>query len=270
MWDVRNEDSGARRKISGHPGAAASLYVSETLGQYDIRGTLRCYYGGMSREAGSGGHGIDEGTILVAVEIKPMNGMNQLFDVPVQVKNGYMLQPGMFLNHGVPYVMAQSSIDDLMSAGSFEPEITPDRKNMFSPPQTRSANMEAVAERPKPVQTREEYESLKQKQETGQSAEEAAAAKAKARRKQRVQEGAQPRVLGALEDSHGLDEKPGYTCPTCKRHNPDVYQSNHGEAQHETGCAVGDRVCRDRKMKLNPNWSQDSRSYLNRPKKRPE
>ena len=135
MWNLGREE-GSSRKVNGHAGAAATSYVSETLGDFNIPGTLRTRFAGMERESGKGGHGITNGTLLVDVEITPIKGMSQVVEVPVQVKNGYMLQPAVMIHQGCPMVIAQSAIDDLIASGTFDDKIKPDRKHMFSSPKT--------------------------------------------------------------------------------------------------------------------------------------
>ena len=137
LW-MKNED-GATKKLSGHPGAAACAYVSETFGEFNINGALKTVYAGLHRSAGSGGHDITDGTIAVQVEMTPVKGMTQRIEVPVTVKNGYMLSPGIFYHQGSPYIISQSAIDELVSDATFRDEVRPDRKNMFSPPRTSSA-----------------------------------------------------------------------------------------------------------------------------------
>lgn len=130
------EEGGATKKVMGHAGAAACGYVSEAFGEFDIGGTLKTTYTGMEREAGHGGHGITQGTVNVEVELQPIKGVLQRLDVPVTVRNGYMLSPGLFYHQGTPYILSQSAIDELMRSASFKDEVKTDRLNMYSPPKS--------------------------------------------------------------------------------------------------------------------------------------
>jgi len=133
QWSY-SKDSTSRRKVEGSPAAAATFYVAETLGEYSTKANLRPRYLGMQREAGSGQYGITDGTIDIVVEVTPLGGMKQVIEVPVMVKAGYMLQPGIFFHHGTPYIISQSSVDQLMDDARFSNEVRTDRPHMFSPP----------------------------------------------------------------------------------------------------------------------------------------
>lgn len=145
LWNIHRKES--TRKIEGHPGAAAAMYVSEAFGEFNIHGTLRARYSGLQREAGKGGHGITEGTILVDIELKPVHGMTQVVEVPVYVQAGYMQTPGIMYHQGSPMVIAQSAIDEIMSAAKYGDKIDADRRHLFAPPkvETRKASLEREA-----------------------------------------------------------------------------------------------------------------------------
>lgn len=135
MWSLGTERE-STRKIQGNAAASATMWVSEALGEFDIQGTVKAHYAGMVREAGYGGHGITDGLINVEVEVTPIQGkgMTQVLEVPVQVRHGRMLQPGLFRHQGVPYVLSQSAIDEVMRSGLLSKELKVDRKTLYSPP----------------------------------------------------------------------------------------------------------------------------------------
>lgn len=135
VWGF-GEDSGPVKKLSGHPSVDASLYVAEALGEFDIEGEVKPRYAGMNRDAGYGAFGIIEGEINVDVAIIPSRGFPQYIEVPVQVKKGYMIQPGLFYYHGSPYIMSQSAFDAIMKEALYSEgmDVVEDRPNMYSPP----------------------------------------------------------------------------------------------------------------------------------------
>lgn len=133
LWSYSSE-SNARRKLAGNPASAAAHYVVEALSDFVISGDLHPRYKGMRRDAGSGQYGIDEGRIDVIVDIKPIRGMQQRIEVPVLVKNGYMIQPGLFYHHGTPFVMAQSAFDALVDDALYADDVKVDRPNMYTLP----------------------------------------------------------------------------------------------------------------------------------------
>jgi hypothetical protein len=133
QWNYSNKDDGTR-KIEGNPGLAATMYVVQTLSEYTSNANMRPRYLGMQREAGSGQYGITEGVIDVSVEMAPVGGMKQVIDVPVIVRAGRMLQPGVFMHQGSPYIISKSSMEQLLDDAKFSNEVKPSRPNMYSPP----------------------------------------------------------------------------------------------------------------------------------------
>lgn len=137
VWNF-SQEPGSTRKIVGHPSVDSSMFVSEAFAEFDVEGQIYPRYAGMSREAGRGGFGISNGEILVDVEIRPTVGIPQRVQVPVTVKNGYMIRPGLFYHQGAPYVLSQSAIDDVMQGSIFSEGKDVfdkvDRKNLFSVP----------------------------------------------------------------------------------------------------------------------------------------
>lgn len=133
QWSYSNKDDGTR-KIEGNPGLAATMYVIQTLSEYTSNANMRPRYLGMQREAGTGQYGITEGVIDVSVEMAPLGGMKQVIEVPVIVRAGRMLQPGVFMHQGSPYIISKSSMEQLLDDAKFSNEVKPSRPNMFSPP----------------------------------------------------------------------------------------------------------------------------------------
>lgn len=181
VWSFDEENEGSSRKIIGHAGASAAAYVSEVLSEYDIQGTVLARCTGMDRAAGHGAHGIVDGTITVDAEITPIRGMTQVLEIPVTVKNGYLLRPGIAYLHGSPMVLAQSALDDVMREAVIDDEVKPDRKHMYSPGGRTAAKRSA----PPFGQSKREYEQAKKHYEQDTKSEEE---KAKERRKRRQKE----------------------------------------------------------------------------------
>lgn len=175
LWS-HESDRDSTRKIQGHAGTAASLYVAETLGDFNIPGSVRTRFVGMERSAGHGGHGITEGVLTVDVEIQPVRGITQTIEVPVYVRNGHMLQPGLLYHEGTPYILAQSSINEILDQACIGGEVKTDRRSLYSPPKQASS-------RPRLTQkdfckpTKDEVE--KSKKENKQEEDEKARAKAR-------------------------------------------------------------------------------------------
>lgn len=182
------QERGASRKLVGHPGREAGMYVAESFGEYKIHGQVKTRFAGMNRTAGQGAHGITDGEIRVAVELVPTSGVSQLLEVPVTVKNGYMLQPGMFWCEGTPYILSQSAVDDVLEGVTFSKFPQPDRPSMFSPPPPKARKSASRDSRTAAPSSSDVVKSMRpidvERERKRKEDDYADEAKAKARRKQ--------------------------------------------------------------------------------------
>ena len=110
------EDSNSR-KIVGHPHQEACTFVGGIFSEFDAHGRIGLRVVNTRRIAGRGAHGITDGEITVQVDLKPLKGMHQSVEVPIQVRSGYMYAPSTLYHEGVPHIIAQSSIDDILERG---------------------------------------------------------------------------------------------------------------------------------------------------------
>lgn len=141
--------SEASRKLASHPGQEAASFVIEALGEFRFEGQVRARPTSMRREAGGHRHeDLQEGLINVEVEIIPTEGLKQIIDVPVTVRNARMERPVMFLNQGVPYVLSQTALDQILQYSRFEYPQYPERNNQFVLPNTRRSIEAQAQERP--------------------------------------------------------------------------------------------------------------------------
>lgn len=212
-WGIGQVDRAGTRKLQGHPGSAAALYASEALGEFRIDGRVKAHYQGLTRSAGEGAHGVTEGTIEVALDLIPMRGMTQTVDVPITVKNGYMIQPGIMYHQGSPYIICQSAIDDILSSSGISEPPETDRAHIYATPRVAAAltaqldteacgacgmphhadmdcysDLEVDAGASSPFSSKRDEMKARQDYENRQKDEQMAAAKAKLRRRQQKQQ----------------------------------------------------------------------------------
>jgi hypothetical protein len=130
MWGQKQDTY--MKKIEGNTADEASMFATEVFGEFNIPGTFRCRYLGMNRTSGHGGHGITEGTITVEATLKPIHGMTETVEIPIQVRKGYMLAPSLMYYKGSACLIAQSAIDKIMDYSKYRDKMDLDRNHLYS------------------------------------------------------------------------------------------------------------------------------------------
>lgn len=130
----RNPDEDPGFQIgSQHPGQAAIIAVRQTLSEFNLPTEMRARFIGMHRYSGRGAHAIDDGVVNIEVAFRSLSGVDHAIEVPVNVHNGRVLAPVMFLDRGEFRAMTQTAFDDILDRSTFLADA-PNRVNMFSPP----------------------------------------------------------------------------------------------------------------------------------------
>jgi len=135
QWNMsrRNDLQGMGAPIgSQHPGTAAVLAVKAALAEFDLP-PYDMRVAGTHRAAGHGGHNMSDGRVTVEVTLHNLSGPNHVVDVPVQVRSGRLLDPGVLLDNGSRRVMTQHTFDDIIARGSFQAPVQ-DRQHMYARP----------------------------------------------------------------------------------------------------------------------------------------
>jgi hypothetical protein len=132
--DVPDEDDEIGVKIGGqHPGLAAVALVRETLSEFHIPSQFQLRFAGMKRFSGTPPYGMEVGHITIQAEMQSQSSVRHYVDVPVIVREGRMLRPGLIVHEGTIRVLTQNTIDDILGRGEIYRRPL-DRKTLFSPP----------------------------------------------------------------------------------------------------------------------------------------
>lgn len=116
-----------------HPSIAAVMAAHHALSGYRMPMAPQLRALKMERTAGHGAHGMSDGTVTVRARATTLSGVSREFDLPVPVRNGYVLEPVMFIHEGTAYPLTQDTIDALHDRGTFYGQL-PSRPTMFHPP----------------------------------------------------------------------------------------------------------------------------------------
>lgn len=109
--------------------------VSEFLGQFTWPMPPVLTYRGMrtaTRDERTSAVDADAQVILSA-QIVTMTGCRKEIDIPVHVRAGKLLEPSVVLVDGVPRILAQSLVDEIVRQGTFRQKVDP-RGGMFGGP----------------------------------------------------------------------------------------------------------------------------------------
>ena len=78
---------------------------------------------------------VDDGVILLKVAFTTLSGVRKAVDVPVEIREGMVVQPSVFLDNGTMQIISPSAVNDMVKAGTFHQQSFP--RTEFSPPLTR-------------------------------------------------------------------------------------------------------------------------------------
>lgn len=129
-----NQDPAAdRRRV---PQQAISL-VSDFLGQFIWPLPPQLVYRGIrtaTRDEDTPAIEADA-QIIISAKIVTASGCRVETEIPVMIRSGQLLEPSVMVVDGVPRIMAQSLVDEIIRPRTFKQKIDP-RGGMFAPPLT--------------------------------------------------------------------------------------------------------------------------------------
>jgi len=76
--------------------------------------------------------------VILSAKVTTTSGCRREFDIPVVVRAGQLLEPSVAIVDGMPRVLAQSLIDELVRGGTFKQKIDP-RGSIYGPPMDQFA-----------------------------------------------------------------------------------------------------------------------------------
>lgn len=133
-------DLGAQSEVGGHkltaasaPGEAITL-VRSVVASYIWPQPPKLEYTGLRRSNNrvAAGTPIDQGVVTVTGTIHTGIGAPLSFDIPVEIRNGQLLEPALMIFNGTPAVISQSAIDTMVRNHSAY--YTPAGREQFGPP----------------------------------------------------------------------------------------------------------------------------------------
>lgn len=139
--DLKNAFGGHEAKMrltSQNVGQAAISMVREILDQYSLPNRPNLGYSGIRAARLASNNKIDGGVITVHAEFRTRTGVNVGIDVPVEVREGQLIEPSVVVVNGSPRIIAQSTFDDIVSHNTFKEQAR--IRPIYSAPLTSEQN----------------------------------------------------------------------------------------------------------------------------------
>lgn len=132
-WSLDPDPENHLRIGKQHPGTAAVMLVHTALSDFNIPTPVNVRFAGLKRVKGHPPYYMDEGHVLVKAELQSLSSVKHHITVPVVVREGKMLYPGVLFHNERPRVMAQNTFDEILREGEVFVPIF-DRKHLYSMP----------------------------------------------------------------------------------------------------------------------------------------
>ena len=134
----RNMEGDGKRITVNNVGSEAIAMVRNITSNMKFPSHLKLAYAGLKRTAnGFDNKELNNGVVTVNAEFKTLTGAHVNLDIPIEIRNGHLLDPAVFFHDGRMKVFAQSAINDLShDLSTFMAERG---RGMFDPPQDYEA-----------------------------------------------------------------------------------------------------------------------------------
>jgi hypothetical protein len=110
----RNMDGGGKRITVNNVGTEAIAMVRGMTSNMKFPSHVRLSYAGLKRTAnGFDNKYLHNGVVTVNAEFKTLTGAHVNLDIPIEIRNGSLLDPAVFFHDGRLNVFAQSAINSL-------------------------------------------------------------------------------------------------------------------------------------------------------------
>lgn len=90
---------------------------------------------------------LEDGVVTIFAEIRTISGVNVGFDIPMEIRDGELMEPSVVVVDGAPRIIAQSTFDDLVERSTMY-DLPPVRE-MYSAPVQQNQAAEAYGNRTK-------------------------------------------------------------------------------------------------------------------------
>lgn len=126
-------------------GPKALDMVRQILGNYTLPNKPVLGYSGVRNLRSASNNKLQSGVVTIHAEFKTRTGVNVGIDVPVEIRDGELVEPSVVVMNGQPKIIAQSSFDTIIEYNSARgPESL---RDMYDPPMTKHHNQMALDNR---------------------------------------------------------------------------------------------------------------------------
>jgi hypothetical protein len=126
------------RLTSQNVGKAAIDLVRDMLGSYILPNRPDLGYSGLRSVRLIQNNKIAEGVITIHAEFRTRTGINVGIDIPVEVREGQLMEPSVVVVDGSPRIVAQSTFDAIVANNTFKEDAR--IRSIYSAPHTSAQN----------------------------------------------------------------------------------------------------------------------------------
>jgi hypothetical protein len=135
-WNLSRPHGGARKVNRQTAGMEAVQMVREVVASFAWPTEPKLTYAGLRRTtAGLDAKQADNGVITVTGTVRTSTGVTLGFDVPVEIRNGHLLEPVLFFHNDTPVVLSQSGVDSMIKNATTYGEMP--IRTQYAPPLTK-------------------------------------------------------------------------------------------------------------------------------------
>lgn len=130
---VASHYTAAKKLTTQNAGLSAVAFVRGIISHYRMPSEPKLGYSGI-RNVRTAAHSstVMDGVIIVTASVRTPSNVYINFDIPVEIRDGQMLEPSVIVHHGAPRVIAQSTFDEITTRHTAH-EVKPVRE-MYAKP----------------------------------------------------------------------------------------------------------------------------------------
>lgn len=141
LHDMSNMSGSSHKKITAQSAPSEAIeMVYGVMTSYVWPHPPKLAYTGMKRtDSRMATKDLNHGVVSVTATIRTPIGVTLGIDVPVEIRNGHMVEPAVMFHGGTPYIISQSSIDRIVRDNSTWGQLP--TRQIFSSPHDSKAQM---------------------------------------------------------------------------------------------------------------------------------